>query len=546
MSGPGARMSGLGVQGPRVQGLRVQGLGVALPVPTPATPTERRGWLPSGPPSVAGGGHHVVLEQVDLEVRRGEVVVLLGPSGAGKSTLLGALLGLLPQGAQVRGYAWWDDDGAGADPVDLLDPGRRERARLRGRVAAWLPQSPLSALTPVLSVRHHLQEKARVHVPPSQVRASVDAALRRHDVEPGWLRRLPSQLSGGQAQRVSNALALLGDPGLVLADEPTTGLDRDRARAAGAELSVLAHEENRAVLVVTHDLDLAEQVADRVVELDDGRARDDEDLMPRDVLTRVRSASHEHAPHHLDPQARALQRATPQRAAPASSTDASPGARRGDPQDAGLTGVGLTLRRGRGRLVRSDVDIRVRPDTTTGLMAPSGAGKTTLLRTLALLHAPSAGQVRLEGRVVRGTGHQVPPALRRRIAYVPQDPRQAVDPRWRLGRTVSEPLRLAGRSVDVASVPRLLELVGLDPELADRRPDEVSGGQLQRVVLARAIAMDADYLLLDEPTSMVDAGTSRAVVAAVHEHQHRTGCGVLVASHDEELLRTWCDVVLRW
>ncbi|MFK5690062.1 ABC transporter ATP-binding protein [Ornithinimicrobium sp. LYQ92] len=534
-----------------MSGLRVQRLGVALPVPTPATPTGRRRWLPTGPPSVAGGDHQVVLEQVDLEVRRGEVVVLLGPSGAGKSTLLGALLGLLPQGAQVRGYAWWDDEGAASGPVDLLDPGRRERARLRGRVAAWLPQSPVSALTPVLSVRHHLQEKARVHVPSGQVRASVDAALRRHDVEPGWLRRLPSQLSGGQAQRVSNALALLGDPGLVLADEPTTGLDRDRARAAGAELSVLAHEENRAVLVVTHDLELAEQVADRVVELDDGRARDHEDLSSRDVLARVRAASHEHAPHHLDPhrstpQGLAPQRATPQRATPTSSPDASPGARRGGSQDAGLAGVGLTLRRGRGRLVRSDVDIRVRPDTTTGLMAPSGAGKTTLLRTLALLHAPSAGQVRLEGRVVRGTGHQVPAELRRRIAYVPQDPRQAVDPRWRLGRTVAEPLRLAGRSVDDASVPRLLELVGLDPELADRRPDEVSGGQLQRVVLARAIAMDADYLLLDEPTSMVDSGTSRAVVAAVHEHQHRTGCGVLVASHDEELLRTWCDVVLRW
>lgn len=539
-----------------MSGLRVQGLGVALPVPTPARPTpvtstERRRWLPSGPPSVAGGGHQVVLEQVDLEVRRGEVVVLLGPSGAGKSTLLGALLGLLPQGAQVRGYAWWDDEGAASGPVDLLDPGRRERARLRGRVAAWLPQSPVSALTPVLSVRHHLQEKARVHVPPGQVRASVDAALRRHDVEPGWLRRLPSQLSGGQAQRVSNALALLGDPGLVLADEPTTGLDRDRARAAGAELTVLAHEENRAVLVVTHDLELAEQVADRVVELDDGRARDDEDLTSRDVLARVRAASHEHAPHRLDPHRFAPQGLAPQnlaRQSPAraSSPGAPPGARRDGPEDVGLAGVGLTLRRGRGRLVRSDVDIRVRPDTTTGLMAPSGAGKTTLLRTLALLHAPSAGQVRLEGRVVRGTGHQVPPALRRRIAYVPQDPRQAVDPRWRLGRTVAEPLRLAGRSVEDSSVPQLLELVGLDPELADRRPDEVSGGQLQRVVLARAIAMDADYLLLDEPTSMVDAGTSRAVVAAVHEHQHRTGCGVLVASHDEELLRTWCDVVLRW
>lgn len=495
-------------------GLRVEGLGVALP--------DGR------------GAHHTVLEEVDLHVPRGRLVVLLGPSGAGKSTLVAALLGLLPAGSLVRGHGWWTEDDA--EPLELVDPGGVARERVRGRVAAWLPQAPVSALTPVLTVGHHLTEKARVHVPRSRVSRTVAQSMRRHDVERDWWRRLPSQLSGGQAQRVSNALALLGDSGLVLADEPTTGLDLPRARAAAEGLAALAHEEGRAVLVVTHDLRLAEQVADGVVELDGGRARGDGGGAPvQEVVARAHRATHLLAPHPTSHRPASV-RAEHRPAGPEAESVPGPG----------LTAVDLTLRRGRGTLVRSDVSLHVRPDRTTGLMAPSGAGKTTLLRTLALLHRPSNGQVRLDGRPIHGTGYAVPPEVRRRIAFVPQDPRQGVDPRWTLARTLLEPARLAGQPVDDTTAAELLDRVGLAPELAGRRADEVSGGQLQRVVLARALALEADYLLLDEPTSMVDAATARAVVRAVHEHQHRTGCGVLVASHDEELLRTWCDVVVQW
>lgn len=511
-SGPG-RPSGTGT------GLQVQGLGVALP----------------------GGGSttRTVLHQVDLEVRRGEVVVLLGPSGAGKSTLIGAILGLLPVGSLVRGHAWWEDEGiqignGSRGRVDLLDPAGVDRDRLRGRVAAWLPQSPVSSMTPVLSVGHHLLEKSRVHVPAAEVPALVDAALDRHDVERAWWRRLPSQLSGGQAQRVSNALALLGDPGLVLADEPTTGLDRTRATRTGAELRVLADEQGRAVLVVTHDLVLAEQIADAVVELDSGRTG--ERMRAEEVAARARAADHRRAPH----------RAPAHLAVGPSGDPVGLSSRPAAGERPALVGTGLTLARGRGMVVRRGVHVRVEQDRTTGLMAPSGAGKTTLLRTLALLHAPAAGRVELEGLPLRGTGHRVPAEVRRRIGYVPQDPHQAVDPRWSLARILLEPLRLGSRPAGEEQAAGLLDRVGLPPDLAQRRPDQVSGGQLQRVVLARALALEPDYLLLDEPTSMVDSATAEAVARAVHEHQHATGCGVLVASHDEELIRTWCDTVITW
>ncbi|QFG69025.1 ATP-binding cassette domain-containing protein [Ornithinimicrobium pratense] len=312
----------------------------------------------------------------------------------------------------------------------------------------------------------------------------------------------------------------------MLADEPTTGLDRERAVRVGEELRALAREEGRAVLVVTHDLALAEQVADAVVELDAGRASDRQPAGT--VVERVRTAGHRHA-----------HRSRPRQPA---DLDTAPAAE----HRTGLSGVGLTIVRGRGQVVTESLDVRVAPDRTTGLMAPSGAGKTSLLRTLALLHTPARGHVELDGRRVRGTGHRVPAEVRRQIGYVPQDPRSCVDPRWTLGRTLAEPLVLAGRSSGPEVVASLLDQVGLTPRIAQRRPDEVSGGQLQRVVLARALAMQPDYLLLDEPTAMVDGATARALVAAVHEHQHATGAGVLVASHDEELVRTWCDDVLVW
>lgn len=451
----------------------------------------------------------------------------------------------------------------------LLDPGPGVRERIRGRVAAWLPQSPVSAMTPVLTVGHHLVEKARVHADGAAPAQDLLArAMERHRVDPGWWRRLPSQLSGGQAQRVSNALALLGDPGLVLADEPTAGLDRELARRTGQVLRALAHEEHRAVLVVTHDLTLAEEIADDVVLLDAGVSSGP--TGPEELARRRRAASHARVHHGpVAPPRTAARAGHGEDARVARGESAGPG--QGERARLGLSGVGLTITRGRGHVVRRGVDVRVAPDTTTGLQAPSGAGKTTLLRTLALLHAPAAGHVELDGRVLHGTGHRVPAAVRRAVGYVPQDPRQAVDPRWTLGRTLLEPVRL-GRGARLRALPhthpdahlrthpdtdpaadpdatlvaRLLERVGLPPELGARRPEEVSGGQLQRVVLARALAMDPDYLLLDEPTSMVDAASAQAVVAAVHAHQHATGCGVLVASHDEELLRTWCDEVLRW
>lgn len=230
-------------------GLRLRGLGVRLPV--------------AGPEWVS------VLHDVDLDASAGCLTVLLGESGAGKTTLLAALLGLLPDGSQVRGRATWQENAA-SPPVDLLDLDPDTRNRWRGGVVAYLPQNPLTAFTPVVSVGAHLREVADVHLGAAATTRLREEVLPRFGVEPAWLPLLPHQLSGGQAQRVANAVSLLGEPSLVLADEPTTGLDAAQVERTSAVLRGLA-DSGACVLVVTHDLRLASRIADHAAVLLEGR-----------------------------------------------------------------------------------------------------------------------------------------------------------------------------------------------------------------------------------------------------------------------------------
>ncbi|HSV65688.1 MAG TPA: ATP-binding cassette domain-containing protein [Mycobacteriales bacterium] len=196
------------------------------------------------------------------------------------------------------------------------------------------------------------------------------------------------------------------------------------------------------------------------------------------------------------------------------------------------------------RPVIDAVDLAVAGGETVGLAGPSGSGKSTLARVLALLHRPYSGTLSIDGHLVTGYRHHAARALRTRIGVLFQQPRLSVDPRMTLRRAIAEPLR-AARAPDVAArVRELAELVALTPDLLDRRPHEVSDGQLQRACLARALALSPGHLICDEMTTMLDASTTAALVAVIVDYQQRVGAGVLAISHDTVLLDRWADRVL--
>ncbi|MHB9756114.1 ABC transporter ATP-binding protein [Streptomyces sp. BYX5S] len=195
--------------------------------------------------------------------------------------------------------------------------------------------------------------------------------------------------------------------------------------------------------------------------------------------------------------------------------------------------------------VLRDVSLTLRPGESVGLLGPSGCGKSTLARVAALLHAPDAGRVVVDGAPARGWRHRAPRAQRTAFGVVFQQPRLSADPRLRLADLIAEPLRANG-AARTARVRELADTVGLGPDLLPRRPHEVSDGQLQRACLARALTLRPRWLICDEMTAMLDASTTAALVGVVEDYRRESGAGLLAVGHDRVLLERWCERTVEW
>ncbi|GAA4202007.1 dipeptide ABC transporter ATP-binding protein [Actinocatenispora rupis] len=491
-------------------------------------------------------GPRTVLRGVDLTVRSGEVVALVGESGSGKTTLAHAVVGLLPRGGRITGGQ------VRLDGIDLTGLGERSLRAVRGARIGFVPQDPGVALNPLRRVGDQVAEALVVH---SAAPSGGRRALRERAVallsEAGLpdaaaqARRHPHELSGGMRQRVLIAAALACRPPLVIADEPTSALDVTVQRRVLDHVGALTRGLGTAVLLVTHDLALAAERADRVLVMSDGVLVEEgpasmfAPTRPRAVVGPGPTVDTGTVPRH--PYTRRLVAASPayapdrpERPAPARTLLAATGLRR----EYGST------------VALSDVDLTVGIGETVGLVGESGSGKSTTARLVARLERADSGRIVLDGADVTAARGTTLRAVRRRVQVVHQNPYGALDPRWRIGPIVAEPLRAFGigdRAARRNRVAELLDQVALPADVARRRPTELSGGQRQRVAIARALALRPDLVICDEPVSALDVSVQAQILDLLDELQRELGLAYLFISHDLSVVRRVCDriVVLR-
>ncbi|MFC9050364.1 ABC transporter ATP-binding protein [Streptomyces anthocyanicus] len=461
-----------------------------------------------------------VLHDARLTVPRGQVLGVVGRSGSGKSSLAYSLLGHVRPGLEVRSGTVRV---AGLDPFD-----RADARRLRGRVVSFLGQDPASALNPALRIGTQIGEAVRLRSPARrahEVRAQVEELLLsvRLPADRAFRRRLPSQVSGGQAQRVALALALAGTPALLVLDEPTSGLDTVLADRMRGLLAEVLSGGDRAALLVSHDPAWVASVAHEVVRLEGGRitgAGTPDAPVPAPRWSAGFPAGGPGPGRAPDTGSREAPGAG-SREAPRTGSREAPGAGSGG----ALSVRGLHAAHGRVSVLHG-VSLTVPAGSCTAVVGPSGSGKTTLARCLAGLHRPARGTVEWREDGAEG-GHGAP------VQLVAQDARGALNPRESARAALMRPLGRRHSAADAArEAARLLDLVSLDADLLARRPGELSGGQRQRVALARTLAAQPRVLVCDEITSALDRETASGILALLGSLRRTLGVTVVMVTHD--------------
>ncbi|MFG1628342.1 dipeptide ABC transporter ATP-binding protein [Kribbella sp. NPDC049227] len=476
-----------------------------------------------------GGTTHRAVDQVSFAVRPGEVLAVVGESGSGKSVTSLAALGLLPSNATVGGRISFGGD-------DVLSMSRAELTALRGRRIAMIFQDPVGALDPVFTIGSQLIEMIRAHQPAlsrAQARERAIELLAMVEIpEPeSRLKYYPHQLSGGQCQRVMIAIAVACDPELLIADEPTTALDVTVQQEVLDVLLAMRSEISGAIMIITHDMGVVADVADRVVVMRKGSVVETADV-------------HELFDRPAQPYTRALLDAVPRGGLrddkPSGPTDGTPALSVED------LVVEYRGRRGKTVLAVDHVNLALNPGEITGLVGESGSGKSTIGKSVLGLAPITSGEVRVDGQALTTASSSVVRQTRSRIGVVFQNPAGSLNPRATIGQSIGEPLAVhrGVRGAELRGrVEELLDSVELPRGWAGRYPHELSGGQRQRVSIARAISLDPGLLIADEPTSALDVSVQATVLELLRSLQDRLHFACLFISHDLAVVDQVCDRV---
>ena len=477
---------------------------------------------------------------VSLSVAPGETLALVGESGSGKSTVALAAMGLLSGNATASGSAVV----AGHEVVGAPEPALRA---LRGSTVSMVFQEPATALDPLTRVGAQIAEVIRNHRDVSASAAAAEAVdlLRRVGIpDPeSRTRSFPFQLSGGQRQRVVIAMAIANAPKLLIADEPTTALDVTVQAEILELLRALAVETGTGVLLVTHNMGVVADFADRVAVMLQGEIVETGGV--EDVLLRP---EHEYTKRLLAAVPR-LDVAGDRPSAPVADTQTETAGRPGAAPVVDLRDVSVTFGRGaRAVHALAGIDIAVHAGETVGLVGESGSGKSTAARVALGLIKPTSGTVSLFGQDLRTAKGRDRRALRSGIGVVLQDPVASLDARMSVAECIAEPLAVHRRGMSSADrrrrIDEVLDAVRLPRTLASRAPRELSGGQRQRVSLARALVLEPRLLVADEPTSALDVSVQETVLEVLGELQDDLGFACLFVSHDLAVVQHFAERVV--
>ncbi|MEN7528689.1 ABC transporter ATP-binding protein [Cupriavidus sp. DL-D2] len=477
-----------------------------------------------------GGDRRYAVDDISLTVHAREIVCIVGESGSGKSVTSSAVMGLLPKGILTL------ESGqillAGRD---VTHAGLDELQKLRGNRMAMIFQEPMTALNPLMRVGDQIAEVFEFHGKALSRDAVADRVLALlTDVRlpsPETLRHAhPHQLSGGQRQRVMIAMALAMEPGLIIADEPTTALDVTSQAQVLRLLNELRGRHDNGVLFITHDFDVVAEIADRVVVMQSGRIV--EQGTAAEVLEHPR---HPYTQRLLAARPRGDFRAVarPPAAAPVLEV-----------RDLTLRFETKSIFKSKRRSVDAlgGVSLKLERGETLGIVGESGSGKTTLGRCLARFATPTSGAILLDNQPISALRAGDARSYCKRVQMVFQDPFRSFNPRRTVGRTLAEgPMNFgADRRQVHARMLELLDLVSMDPSALDRFPHEFSGGQRQRLSIARALMMEPEILIADEAVSALDVSVQAQILDLFESIRERLGVSMIFITHDLRVAARLC------
>lgn len=485
--------------------------------------------------SVAYQGHGagtLAVNQVSFSLSEGEILAIIGESGAGKSAIAQAIPGLLPANAKVSGQIVFEDQ-------PLLELAPAQLAAVRGRDIAMIFQDPSSSLDPVFSVGKQLDESIALSDPTLDARQRRNRALELLSQvgipQAGQrLKSYPHQFSGGQMQRIMIAMALAGRPKILIADEPTTALDVTTQQEILDLLFTLNRQFNMAVLLITHDMGVVADIAQRVIVMRQGKVVEQRAVGP--LFT--------HPEHDYT---RQLLAAMP---APANHQSIAAGdGRENFTERLRVQNLRVNYAGSLGRSYRAidDVSFSIGRGEFVGLLGESGSGKSTIGRAVLGIVRPESGIISLSGQSVYPLDKKARQKIQSSIGAIFQNPSSSLNPRMTIGQSIAEPLVThSDMTRDAVSrrVSSLIDLVGLPAAWHGRYPYELSGGQCQRIAIARAIALSPELLIADEPTSALDVSIQQNILTLLRDLQQEYRFACLFISHDLAVVRSLCHTAL--